>query len=89
MGGTAKRNANNAVKQGKILIQDAAEFYAWAVQNEKGIRYHMVSEEEYCRNKDIVDKRNAEIKPIKGSMLIHAVVGVEHGKIAVRDTTCA
>ena len=89
--GTANRNADNAVNQGKVLIQNAADFYAWAVHNEKGIRYHMVSEEKYCRNKDIVDKRNSEIKPVKGLMLIHAVVGVknEHGKIAVRGTTCA
>jgi len=65
VGGTAKRNADNAVKQGKILIQDAAEFYAWAVQNEKGIRYHMVSEEEYCRNKVIVNKRNSESNQLK------------------------
>jgi hypothetical protein len=28
VGGTTKRNADNAVKQGKVLIQDAADFYA-------------------------------------------------------------
>ena len=63
VGGTIKRNANNAVKQGKVLIQDAADFYAWAVQSEKCIHYEMITEEEYCHNKSVVDQRNSEIEP--------------------------
>ena len=91
VGGTTKRNADNAIKQGKALIQDASDFYTWATQNEKGIHYEFVSEEEYNNNKVIVDQRNSEIKPVKGSMTIHAVIGGKDGdgKIAIRSTTCA
>ena len=47
IGGTTKRNADNAVKQGKAMIQDATDFYAWATQNEQGIRYGLITEDEY------------------------------------------
>lgn len=88
VGGTTKRNADNAVKQGKVLIQDASDFFAWATQNEKGIQYVFVTQEEYDLNKTEVDKRNTEIKPLKGSMLIHAVVGINDGSLGTRETTC-
>jgi len=39
LGGTAKRQAAEAVKQGKVNIQDAAEFYQWGTQNQKSIMY--------------------------------------------------
>lgn len=89
VGGTTKRNADNAVKQGKVLIQDATDFFLWAKQHERGIQYDFVSEQEYESTKALVDKRNAEIKPLKGSMLLHAVVGTQDGRIAVRNTSCA
>ena len=90
VGGTTKQNADNAVKQGKVLIQDAADYYVWAIQSEKCIHYEMITKEEYCHNKSVVDQRNSEIKPVKGSMMIHAVVGVkdEPGKIIARNTSC-
>lgn len=89
VGGTTKRNADNAVKQGKVLIQDASDFYAWATQNEQGIRYEFVTEEDYNLTKINVDERNSKIKPVKGCMKIHAVVGTNDGTIAVRNTSCA
>jgi hypothetical protein len=33
VGGTTKRNADNAVKQEKAKIEDAMDSYAWAIQS--------------------------------------------------------
>ena len=88
IGGTTKKNADNAVKQGKVLIQDAHDFFAWATQNEQGIRYELVTDEEYTNKKAEVDEKNMVIKPLKGSMQLHAVVGVANGRLAVRNTSC-
>jgi len=51
IGGTTKRNADNAVTQGKVLIQDAHDFFARASQNEQGSRYELVTDEEYNNEK--------------------------------------
>ena len=50
VGGTTKRNADNAVKQNKAVIQDAMDFFAWAYQSDGEIKYHMITQEEYDRN---------------------------------------
>ena len=42
VGGTTKRNADNAVKQGKALIQDAGDFFAWASSKDSFIKYERV-----------------------------------------------
>ena len=48
-----------------------------------------MTDEEYTNKKDEVDERNMVIKPLKGSMQLHAVVGVANGRLAVRNTSCA
>jgi hypothetical protein len=40
--GTTNRNADSAVKQGKI-IQDASDLYSWGTLNQKGIKYKLVN----------------------------------------------
>lgn len=65
------------------------DFFAWAKQHERGIQYDYVSEEEYEKTKASVDRRNTEIKPLKGSMLLHAVARISDGRIIVRNTSCA
>lgn len=61
---------DNAIKQGKAVIQDATDFFAWANESQGGINYHMVTLDEYNESKNVVDKRNAELKPLWGTMLI-------------------
>ncbi|WAR08577.1 hypothetical protein MAR_018535 [Mya arenaria] len=51
VGGTAKRNADMAVKQSKAVIQDANDFYAWAKCSQSEIEYLMVTQEEYDKLK--------------------------------------
>jgi hypothetical protein len=47
IGGTCKRAASEAVKQGKVSIQDARDVFNWATKNEKAISYMFYSDEEY------------------------------------------
>ncbi|KAH3737951.1 hypothetical protein DPMN_044549 [Dreissena polymorpha] len=72
------------------MIHDATDFYAWATQNEHGIRYDLITEDEYNKKKEELDVRYCEIKPLKGSMMLHAIVGGKgDGSLAKINTPCA
>lgn len=86
IGGTTKRNADNAMKTG-VIIQDAEDFYLWASKGESAIKYVKVDEEEYNESLKRVEQDN--IKPIKGTMKIHGVVSNQNGILRTRETTCA
>jgi hypothetical protein len=58
-GGTTKRNADNAVKQEKAVIQDVMDCFSWAETEE----------------------RKAVIKPVKGTMTLHAISTNNHGNL--------
>ena len=90
VGGTTKRNADNAVKQGKAEIQDATDFYAWACsETSSQIIYTYITNEEYTERKTYVDERNKQVKQIKGTMKLHAVASSElRRQIITRTTTC-
>ena len=47
IGGTAKRKADQAVKNGKCAIQDVLDFYDWAKSNSTAITYTYISIEDY------------------------------------------
>ena len=47
LGGCAKRQATATVKQGKVNIQDAQDFYKWAIANEKSISYSFYPSDDY------------------------------------------
>ncbi|WAR08590.1 hypothetical protein MAR_018548 [Mya arenaria] len=68
VGGTAKRNADMAVKQSKAVIQDANDFYAWAKCSQSEIEYLMVTQEEYDVSSKEIERRKKKIKPVKGIM---------------------
>jgi len=44
--GTTYRNADNAVKQEKAIIQDAMDFFDWATQSEGEIEYQLITTDE-------------------------------------------
>ncbi|WAR12325.1 hypothetical protein MAR_026505 [Mya arenaria] len=88
VGGTTKRNADNAIKQGKVIIQDAEDFYKWAIQTEGQIKYKKILPEEFDQSKEAVDTRNIELKPVKGTMKLHSVIGVSPMHILSRETVC-
>jgi hypothetical protein len=85
IGGTTKRNADNAVKQGNAVIQDGRNFMAWAASQ---IKYRYISTEDYENNRKDVENRLKEIKPVKGTMKLHAVADMANGRILTKETTC-
>lgn len=86
IGGTCKRMAAQAIKQGKTTIQDGRDFYKWARQNEKSIEYHFYTHKDYDEATLYLSKMTT--KPLKGTMKLHAVKTTGDGKISIRDTSC-
>ena len=86
VGGTAKRMADDAVKQQKAVIQDADDFFRWGSQSSTQIKYIFVDSVSCENMKDKIGKMS--LKPIKGTMKVHSVIPVSKGIIAVRDTSC-
>ena len=87
LGGIAKRNADNAIKQGKISIQNAFDFKEWgsAIKDTK-IKYYLYSGEEVQAKKTFLEELNP--KPIKNTMLIHTVSSFRQGEVHTRETSC-
>ena len=87
VGGTTKRMADEAIRQGTCSIQDAQEFYEWAVSSTmKDIHFVFVP-------KDTCERKQGEFaqmvtKPVKNTMKLHAVVGTDFGKLLTRETSC-
>ncbi|CAC5395762.1 unnamed protein product [Mytilus coruscus] len=89
IGGTTKRNADNAVKQGKATIQDGHDFMAWALsESASQISYRYISTEEFENSRKEIENRLKEIKPVKGTMKLHAVAAIADGRILTKETTC-
>ncbi|XP_063953816.1 uncharacterized protein LOC135153700 [Lytechinus pictus] len=86
IGGTAKRQASDAVKQGKAVIQDATDFFAWASSHEKEITYVMYSKVDYDRATEQLS--STDCQPIPGTMKIHSVHPTSQTKMLVRHTSC-
>ncbi|CAC5402742.1 unnamed protein product [Mytilus coruscus] len=89
IGGTTKRNADNAAKQGKATIQDGHDFMAWALsESASQISYRYISTEEFENSRKEIENRLKEIKPVKGTMKLHAVAAIADGRILTKETTC-
>jgi hypothetical protein len=89
VGGTTKRNADNAVKQSKAVIQDAMDFFAWASQSDGEIKYHMITQEDYDLSSTEIEARKEMIKPVKGTLSLHAITNDSNGQLIKRNTSCA
>jgi hypothetical protein len=89
LGGRVKRLADEAVNTGKVCIQDPSDFYAWSQSvncTMKNVKFVFVSTEE-CENK-AKENNQLNLKPIVGTMKLHAVVGKGDNCVAVRNTSC-
>ncbi|XP_046548265.1 uncharacterized protein LOC124258241 [Haliotis rubra] len=89
LGGTVKRMADQAVNAGKVVIQDSKDFFAWSQSQHcsmPNVNFLFVSTEE-CEA-TAASQANRKLKPVKGTMKIHAVKGRGSGHIHVRDTSC-
>ncbi|KAH3839033.1 hypothetical protein DPMN_112454 [Dreissena polymorpha] len=84
LGGTTKRNGDNAIKQAKVIIQDADDIFKWASETDRQIEYEKIEQEEFIQSQENVEKENMNIKPINGTMKIHSFIAASPG----RETTC-
>lgn len=88
IGGTFKRMAEEAVKQEKVVINDAKDLYEWG----KGRGAESLIKCEYYTQKDVEDAENRVRKmkpdPVIGIQSVHCIVGVSPGVIATRQTCC-
>ena len=86
MGGTAKRNADLAVKKGQH-IQSAEEFYEWGLtQTDSKVTYLMVTVDEVAAAQQDMDNANAV--PIPGTIRLHSVMPVGLGRVYTKNTSC-
>jgi hypothetical protein len=87
VGGTAKRLADMAVRSHKAVIQNAEDFFKWGKgQENSNLKYIFVDKSECDEAK--LEISDMTVKPLKGTLQIHAVVPLGDGKIATRETSC-
>lgn len=88
IGGVAKRKADQAVKNGKYVIQDATDFYEWAKQDASAIVYSYLSTEDYENSANFLKVACENVETVKGTMKVHGVFSLKVNSIWVRDTSC-
>ena len=89
LSGTTKRMADEAVKSGKVVIQDATDFFAWAqsvICTMNKVLFIFV-QSEVCKE-SANNLWMSSLKPINGTMKIHAVVGRGNNLLYVSDVSC-
>ena len=87
LGGSCKRLADEAMRSGKARIQDANDFFKWATNsNMKNVKFIFVSADK-CAETETTLKKNP-VRPVKGTMKIHGVVGLGHSKIKIGEVSC-
>ena len=88
IGGTAKRKADQAVKNGRFVIQDAVDFYEWSKQESSAIKYVYLSTEEYEMSANFLKALCKNLDSVNGTMKLHAVFSLKPNWIWIRDTSC-
>lgn len=86
IGGTCKHMASEAVRQGKATIQDGIDFFKWASQNEKSIRYIFYDQHKY--DSAGVFLSTIPTKTVIGTMKLHAVCPVGADSLLTRGVSC-
>jgi len=88
IGGTAKRTADMAIKQGKITVQDAVEFY----ENVRGLHssasYRFLPADKVEQVRQEVAEINKSLITVKGTMQVHQVASSDAGKVKTCTTSC-
>ena len=78
-----------AVRHGKVIIQDAADFYSWASSERGCIDYLFINVEDYEESENILADLMVNIQALKSTMKVHAVKSANHpNKIKVLGTFC-
>ena len=89
LGASVKRQADTAVKQGKACIQDAGDFFAWALSttDTSKVRYVLYTQGDYDSAASEITVKPV-VRPVPGTMAIHAVVPQDNLNVAVRSISC-
>lgn len=89
VGGTIKRLADDAIKRESAVIQDPSDFYAWTqslVTSE--MDFIFVSKTDCTNASEVLDKLCKTVRPVRGTMKLHAVYGQGEGIIQAAPTSC-
>ena len=86
VGGSVKRSADLAVKQGK-LIQTVSDLFKWGIEQESSeVDFLMVTKDEVrAANEELV---TFGATPVKGTMKLHSVMPISPTEILIRETSC-
>lgn len=88
LGGTTKRLADEAIKQGKAVIQDAKDFYRWCIVSSLTPKVDFLYvEADTCEEKR-EELKKMTIKTVKNTMKIHAVIGISATELYTKETSC-
>ena len=89
LGGTTKRMADESVRSGKTVIQDARDFFAWSQSSfcsMSNVKFVFIPSSDV--QETALKLKSKSLQPVKGTLKIHAVVGREKGSILVADVSC-
>ena len=92
VGGSVKRMADEAVRQQKVIIQDASDFFSWTQQymSASSVSFTFVSQQD-CKAAQQEIEAFGDIKTVTGTMKIHAVASLqdhEQAEVIARETSC-
>ncbi|XP_071164971.1 uncharacterized protein [Mytilus edulis] len=88
IGGTSKRTADLAVRQGKITVQDAPEYFERVQKHHTSAKYIYYNSTECTDSRLEISEFNKHIIPLKGTMQVHCMVGVSKGIVKTTVTSC-
>ncbi|XP_076109458.1 uncharacterized protein LOC143078484 [Mytilus galloprovincialis] len=88
IGGTSKRTADLAIRQGKIVVQNASDYFEKVGPLHKSASYCFVSSKDIdiCRKE--VEEINKSLIALKGTMQVHQVASVSKGRVKTCTTSC-
>ncbi|XP_060579551.1 uncharacterized protein LOC132736439 [Ruditapes philippinarum] len=88
LGGTTKRMADEASRQGNCLIQNAHDFYSWAKSSSMSEVTFLFVSKELCGKKQ-QEFASLNIRPVQNTMKLHAIMFDDDSKaFKTRETSC-
>ena len=88
IGGVAERKADQAIKNGRFIIQDAVDIFEWAKQDSSSIKFSYLSIKEYEISEKFLKANCKKLQTVKGTMKVHGVFSLKPNTIEIRDTLC-
>lgn len=88
LGARVKNLTDEAVRSGKFVMQDAISFHEWTKSSPmKNVNFRNVGPDMCQQKEKEISDKSVELKPIKGTMKLHAVRRYRDSLIT-RETSC-